>query len=292
LDKWLWRTREKKSKEPICFFDLFKGRSYFVTKVVVSFTAIAMGVGFLLVFVYSIFPSFVSDTAKNIEQDLAIELYEKTILENSYDISLYEAEQVFVQPVDTNVLFARDCFAPVLSDNPDIVGRVSLRPLGITYLVTQADDNEYYLSNGYDKQKSKSGAIFLDYRSNTDVLPLYGHYILYGHNMRDGSMFHNLAEYKNELFFYDNLSFRFDTLYEDYEWEIFSAYVTDTDFYFIDTDFETDEEWLTFLYQIKSKSMYKTDTKICSDDVLLTLCTCSYEFNDARFVIHARLKDN
>ena len=121
------------------------------------------------------------------------------------------------------------------------------------------------------------------------VSPLEGHYILYGHNMKNGSMFHNLSEYKNEDVFYNTPVIRFDTLYQDYEWEVFSAYVTDTDFYFIDTAFENDAEWLDFLRQIQQKSMYETDVRLTADDVVLTLCTCSYEFDDARFVIHARL---
>ena len=54
--------------------------------------------------------------------------------------------------------------------------------------------------------------------------------------MKNGTMFHNLMEYKDEKFFYNNRTIRFDTVYEDLQWEIFSAYVSDTDFYFIDTN--------------------------------------------------------
>ncbi len=55
--------------------------------------------------------------------------------------------------------------------------------------------------------------------------------------MKNGSMFHNLIKYKKEDFFRNNRIFQFDTLYADYRWEIFSAYVTDTHFYFIETEF-------------------------------------------------------
>lgn len=286
-----WRTKEKKRKKSFSLFDFFKGKSSLVTKIVVSFAAFAMGIGFILIFVHSIFPALISDALEEIDQDFATELFEKTAQEKPYVIPAADAEQVFEQPEEQEVLFPRDCFSSVLSDNPDIVGRLSMIPLDITYLVTQSDDNVYYLKKGYDKQKNKSGTIFLDYRCNANIQPLSGHYILYGHNMKNGSMFHNLVEYKNEFFFYDNPTFHFDTLYEDYEWEIFSAYISDTQFYFIDTDFENEDQWLTFLYQIKSKSIYQTDTTLLADDVILTLCTCTYEFDDARFVVHAKLKN-
>jgi sortase B len=82
---------------------------------------------------------------------------------------------------------------------------------------------------------------------------------------------------------------RFDTLYEDYEWEVFSAYVTSTDFYYIETAFGSDEDWLEFINELKGKSLYQTDVTLSADDVVLTLSTCSYEFDGARFVVHARL---
>ncbi|MDD5018269.1 MAG: class B sortase [Eubacteriales bacterium] len=268
------RTKEKKR---------FYGKSGLIAKIAVSSVAVMSGIIFLLVFVYVIIPAVISGTADIIDQNLAIELYEKTVVTD-------DASQVFEQP-GAAVLSPRDCFASVLADNPDIVGRISIEAQGITYLVTQADDNEHYLKTGYDGEKSNNGTIFLDYRCDADTAALEGHYIIYGHNMKDGSMFHNLMEYKNEDVFYNNRIIRFDTLYQDHEWEIFSAYVTDTNFYFIDTVFEGDSEWLDFLHEIQQKSMHETDTELVADDVVLTLCTCSYEFNNARFVIHARLID-
>ncbi len=287
--KWKWLTKEKNTGEHFSPFALSHGKSSLIAKISVSLFAFLMGVGFILIFVYSIFPSLLYNTTKSIKEDFAVSLYEKTISDSAPASKNADAEQVFEQPEEPKVLIPRDCFKDVLSENSDIVGRINLQPLGIKYLVTQSDDNEYYLGIGYDKEENKSGTIFLDYRCDTKAQPLCGHYILYGHNMRNGSMFHNLMEYKNELFFYENPVISFDTLYEDHKWEIFSAYVSDTNFYFIDTDFEDDRQWLAFLNSIKNKSMHKTDIKLTAEDVVLTLCTCSYEFDDARFVVHAKL---
>ena len=243
------------------------------------------GIAFILVCVYTIIPGIISDAENKIEQRFALTLYEKTTLQTTSS-----AQPVFDQPIETmDDQSPRPGFSSVLNENPDIVGRISIDTLGITYLVTQSDNNDHYLHIGYDGTESDSGTIFLDYRCDASAQPLSGHYILYGHNMKNGTMFHNLAKYKNPDVFNSNRTIRFDTLYADYEWEVFSAYVTDTDFYFIDTEFKDGQAWASFLDTIKQKSIYETDIALNSDDVVLTLCTCSYEFDSARFVVHARL---
>ncbi len=279
-----WRRRSEKG--------IFHGRAGLKAKITVVCVAISLGIALLVVSAYIILPSVISDVNREVEEhNLAQELYDLTVTQ---DLGTPQptSEAVFQQPgtEPTPVLrFPRDGFSAALQQNPDIVGRITIDACGIEYLVTQGDDNQMYLSVGYDRQSSRSGAIFLDYRCDIAANPLSGHYILYGHNMKNGSMFHNLMDFKDEDFFYAHRTFRFDTLYEDYKWEIFSAYVTDTDFYYIQTAFADDAEWLAFLQTIQEKSLYPTATKLTADDVVLTLSTCTYEFDDARFVIHARL---
>ncbi len=267
--------------------------SEFAAKLILVVTAILLGLSVILICALVVIPNIISNSTRKIEQDFAAELYQKTVEKAPEPAETPEpAQEAFEQPLIESAAalrFPRDSFAGVLAENDDIVGRISIDALDINYLVTQAMDNDYYLHKGYDRKKSSSGAIFLDYRCNIDVDPLRGHYILYGHNMKNGSMFHNLMQFKDELFFYNNRIIHFDTLYEDLQWEIFSAYVTDTAFYFIDTTFKDDTDWLSFLHTIQEKSAFPTNTELVADDVVLTLCTCTYEFDDARFVVHARL---
>ena len=278
-----WRRRSGKG--------IFRGKNGLKAKIIVICVALALGIALVVVSAYVILPSVISDINRQAEEyNLAQDLYDLTV----QDISAPKATEapVFEQPgpdATSALRFARDGFSAALQQNPDIVGRITIEGCDIAYLVTQTTDNKTYLSVGYDRQESRGGAIFLDYRCDIEADPLCGHYILYGHNMKNGSMFHNLMEYKDADFFSANRIFRFDTLYEDYEWEIFSAYVTDTDFYYIQTDFRNDEEWLAFLHTIQQKSKFGTDVQLTADDVVLTLSTCTYEFDDARFVIHARL---
>lgn len=272
-------------------------RRLLMTKIAIVVTAILLGFTLILIGAFVVLPRIISESTKMKDEDFALELYDKTLESPPVPTTAAAVPEPTVQPAfeqpkvseEPAPHFPRDSFASVLEINEDIVGRIGIDDLGINYLVTQGTDNDYYLHMGYDRKKNSNGAIFLDYRCNIDLDPLKGHYILYGHNMKNGSMFHNLMQYKYEKFFNEHRIIRFDTLYEDHEWEIFSAYITDTHFYYIDTAFKDDADWLTFLQTVQGKSLFPTDTVLSADDVVLTLSTCTYEFDDARFVIHARL---
>jgi sortase B len=264
-----------------------RGKSVVITKLAVILSVLTLGIALFFVCIYGILPAIISSVGDKLDIDLAATLYERTMTQEP--VPKAGAAEVFEQPeAEETVLYPRDCFVTVLHDNPDVVGRITIKELDIAYLVTQTIDNDYYLENGYDRQKSKSGAIFLDYRCDIEE-PLKEHYILYGHNMKNGTMFHNLKNYAEDEIFNSSRMIRFDTLYMDHEWEVFSAYVTSTDFYYIETSFDNDEEWLEFINELQNKSLYQTDVTLNANDVVLTLSTCSYEFNGARFVVHARL---
>ncbi|HJV17108.1 MAG TPA: class B sortase, partial [Bacillales bacterium] len=113
--------------------------------------------------------------------------------------------------------------------------------------------------------------------------------IIYGHHMKDATMFGDLELYKDGKFFKDNPIITFDVFPQQYKWQVFSAYVTNTDFDYLKTDFKNDIEFNEFIKTIKKKSQYLNDTIPNSNDVILTLSTCSYEFKDARFVVHFKL---
>ncbi len=174
-----------------------------------------------------------------------------------------------------------------IEQNDDTVGMIKIEDTAIDYPVTYSGDNEFYMTHDFDKKKSKAGTIYLDYRCDTKYPTK--NMILYGHHMKDGSMFADLIKFKDEKFFNKHLMIRFDTLYEELEWEVFTAYVTDTSFYYINTDFHNDEEWLDFIRTCQDKSQYQTDIELKADDVILTLSTCTYEYDDARYVVQARL---
>ncbi|WNF37397.1 class B sortase [Bacillaceae bacterium IKA-2] len=187
---------------------------------------------------------------------------------------------------DRHVKRIGEKFLPLVEINDETVGWVTLSNSSIDYPIVQTSDNEFYLDHSFERNKSKSGSIFMDFRNDQDLFNR--HSILYGHHMRDGSMFSDLLKYQDENHFIENQYITLQTLNEDTKWEIFSAYVTDTDFYYIITDFGTDDEYVEFLQEIQSKSTYESEMTLTEKDRILTLSTCAYDFDDARFVVHAR----
>ena len=189
-------------------------------------------------------------------------------------------------PEPTPVPTPEPRLAAPMAAYPEVVGWITIDGTVIDYPVVQGTDNDYYLHNDMDGQSSVYGTIFMDYRGDANTLT--GNISLYGHNMRDGSMFAGLMAYKDKTFFETHRRIIYQTPQGTTVWEIFSAYVTDTNFYFIQTDFSDESEYMAFLNTIQSKSAFTTDAVLTAADDILTFCTCTYEFDNARFAVHAR----
>jgi len=175
-----------------------------------------------------------------------------------------------------------------VNQNPDTVGYITIDGAGISYPVVQADNNDYYIAHGFNKKENSAGAIFMDYRCDIDDFPKTRNIILYGHRMKDGTMFKGLLQYEDQDFFFENRIIEFDTVNETLQWKIFAVFETTTDFYYIDTEFPYDEMWLNFLNECHQLSLYETYMNFYSDDIVLTLSTCTTEEN-SRFVVMAKL---
>lgn len=178
-------------------------------------------------------------------------------------------------------------FEELLAINSDVIAWIKIPDTNIDYPVVKGQDNEYYLKHNIKKENSLSGSIFMDYRNEGNNKDL--NKIIYGHNIKDGSMFKNLTNYKKKEFLIAHPIIELNTLDESTQWEIFSVYITDTNFNYIKTNFYNKEEYNEFLKELKNKSLYDTGVNITSDDIILTLSTCTYEFSNARFAIHAKL---
>jgi len=177
--------------------------------------------------------------------------------------------------------------------NPDVVGWIELAGTEIDYPIVQAEDNAFYLKKDWLGQDNSAGAIFMDFRNDPEALEeRRTHTILYGHHRQDGSMFQNLMNYKDETYFRENPTFEVTDQYGTHTFEIFSVYVTTIDFYFIETRFPKDEDFEGFLDSIIERRKFATDVEVTAEDHLLTLSTCTYEYDDARFVVHARRVEN
>jgi sortase B len=177
----------------------------------------------------------------------------------------------------------RDKYDDIRSLNDDFVGWLKIPDTPIDYPVVRGNDNEFYLKHGFDSKKNVSGAIFMDYRNGMEEDK---NVIIYGHNMKNGTMFKGLMNYKNRDFFNEHRIVSFDTGKEKSRWKIFSVYVTDTGFNYIETHF-SNGTFQEFVDKVGRKSIYDTAENLDEINEILTLSTCSYEFDDARFVVHA-----
>lgn len=168
-----------------------------------------------------------------------------------------------------------------LDQNTDYVGWIQVGGTKIDYPIVRGNDNSYYLDRDFLRKSSKAGAIFMDYRNIGQFTD--AHTVIYGHYMKDGSMFGDLHLYKSEAFYEENKYIDIQGLYEEKSYTIFSVTIETADDYEIDLKLSND----AYLKQIIENSIYDTGMIPDPGIKLLTLVTCSYEIDNGRILIHA-----
>ena len=143
-------------------------------------------------------------------RDIFPELREYSIAREQYR-TLREAVLPHAQPSSEPQDSRRGIdFDALLAINPDVVGWIEIVGSDISYPVVQTQDNSHYLNHTFEGHRNRSGAIFLDRRDNSDFLSLAR---VYGHNMRDGSMFGTLSDWQGDKII-------IHTLYARYEFSV------------------------------------------------------------------------
>lgn len=173
------------------------------------------------------------------------------------------------------------------SKNSDTVGWINVNNTNINYPFVHYKDNNYYLDHSYDKSYNEAGWVFMDYRNNTNLDNK--NTILYAHSRLDKTMFGSLSKTLHSSWFTnrDNHIIRLSMEKENTLWQIFSVYKIKEESYYITTNFNNDTEYTNFLDTIKNRSIYDFNTKISTNDKILTLSTC---YSDTeRTVVHAKL---
>lgn len=174
-------------------------------------------------------------------------------------------------------------FTQLAEINSDIVGWIYIEGTHINYPIVQGADNKYYLNHLFNGTYNGSGCIFLDYRCTSDFTDR--HSIIYGHHMKDKSMFSGLVNYKKQSFYDEHPVALLVTPSAYYEICFFSGYVTDTWSDAWDRSF-TEYEYISWLNDIQRKSLFTADYVPTNQDKIMTLSTCTYEFDTAKFVLH------
>ncbi|MBR3964595.1 MAG: class B sortase [Clostridia bacterium] len=172
--------------------------------------------------------------------------------------------------------------------NNDLIGYITIKGTVISYPVVQTSNNDYYLDHGFDRQVITAGAIFADCTNHPKVTE-NKNLVLYGHNFKNGAMFHQLVQFLQEDFFM-NTTVELATFDGIYTFEVFAAYRTHINYRYYSTSFATDDAFVDFCYSSEKRSLYhKEGIEFDADDTILTLSTCVNGEKNYRYAIQAKL---
>lgn len=171
--------------------------------------------------------------------------------------------------------------------NSDIVGWIAFENMELSYPIMWCGDDEYYLRHTFSGEINSSGSIFMEANNQPDFEDY--HTIIYGHNMRNLSMFGRLKNYKTKDFYEGNEYFVIYTENSVYRYRIFSYYDISEESDVYTVGFGPDENYRNFVNKMLKRSYYDTGVEVTEQDKIITLSTCSTEGN--RFVVHAKRVD-
>ena len=179
-------------------------------------------------------------------------------------------------------------FESLLERNSDVVGWIYIPGTNIDEALLQGDDNDEYLRADVDGEYNYAGSLFMSCNNSSDLTDMNS--IIYGHNMKNGTRFHDLRYYINN----------YDTYFEEHPMVyiylpdgsvncyqiIASATIdSDSDFYSIRSDYEA------YIEEIESTAYYKVDYDEAESPIIM-LSTCHSSIDDARYVVWAKLTEN
>ncbi len=231
-------------------------------------------------------------TSKKTEQD-NIESDETSEIEFATEEATYE-----LLPGAENLL--------ELSD--DVVGYITIPDTVINYPVMQnlddSEGEEYFLYHDFYGENSNLGSIFLDFRCSFDVVgedkklvrPTSENLIIYGHNMKNESMFGSLKHYKDDETYYEKHPLiELNSNYQQYTFKIYGYFIadaldtTDTRFeYWNYIELDDEESFYDYVNEVKRRTLRLTNVDVEYGDMLLTLSTCSSAVSNGRLVVCAR----
>ena len=186
--------------------------------------------------------------------------------------------------------------APIVVDfealkavNEDVVGWIYCEGTVIDYPVVQGEDNDLYLHHSYDKAYSVSGSIFVDSGNRKGFVD--SNTIIYGHHMKNGSMFAGLKKYREDDFYEGHKTFRVNTKTGFYTYEIFAVSVVSPNSDTYTLEFADDAEFMDYIARMQERSIHDTGVTVEPGDKIISLSTCVNK-NVDRLVVQAKRLEN
>ena len=231
---------------------------------------------------------------QNMQEDLSNKIVETDDMDDNQYVEAWE--ELFAQY--PNITFPDGMnlkYSYLYALNQELVGWLKIDNTNLDVQIVQSTDNEYYLHRDFYKKSSRYGCPYLDFKNDPKYLD--DNTVIYGHHMTDGLMFSNLDKYKTLEGYKESPVIEYSTLYDTYYFKVFAAFVTNADvadddnymFNIMVTDFSTDEKFTGFVEEAEKRSIIKTGVSVQPDDKLITLVTCTHDFDNARLIIMGRL---
>lgn len=179
---------------------------------------------------------------------------------------------------ENNVPFTVD-FEKLKQENNDIVGWIYSENTPINYPIVQSKDNNYYLRRLFTGEYNTAGSLFMDYRNNPNIED--SNTIIYGHNMKNATMFGTLQKYRNQEYYDNHKIMYYFTPEKNYIVRLFAGFTesVESSLYQLGNINQNNIE------QLYRKSNFKSDVTVAEENKFLTLSTCAYEYDGARYVV-------
>ncbi len=183
-------------------------------------------------------------------------------------------------------------FAALQQQNPDVYAWIQVPGTEVDYPILQSsNDNTYYLNHTIDGEEKKEGAIFTEnYNTKTFEDP---NTVIYGHDMKNGSMFQSIHKYMDRSFFDNNRDIVIYMPDQILHYKIFAAYLTDNKHLLMNYNFWSKDEYQQYLNSIFSmrdmNAFIDTSTEVTTEDKIITLSTCYAGISTQRYLVQAVL---
>lgn len=224
----------------------------------------------LVIFIISLYKVYDYLAQKSANKKINEELIEKAVIKQEIEDGKDNNDSL---PISID-------FSKLKEENKDIIAWIYSEGTPINYPIVQTDNNLYYLSRMINKDYNKAGTIFMDYRNNADFSD--NNTIIYGHNMKSDMMFGTITNYTNQDYYEKHKEMYLFTENKNFKIKLLSGYIVpeNSNIYNLDNSFEF----------INENSTFKSDIDVSSNDRLITLSTCSYEYEKARYILIGILK--
>lgn len=234
----------------------------------------------LFSFCYFTYQLYNYNKEENEQKELKDALIENVIVNNSEDNSIEEGNPEKKLPIDVN-------FTKLKEQNKDIVAWLYCEDTPINYPIVQARDNNYYLRRLLDGTYNQAGTIFIDYKNNSTFEDY--NTIIYGHNMKNDTMFGTLTNYQKQEYFDKHKEMYLFTENKNFKIQLFAGFTTsnESDIYKFPKTSTTNDK---LIKKAISRSTFKCDLEVSNEDRIVTLSTCSYDFENARYVVFGVLR--